>query len=66
MILNEGIPVLIEWHKMVLGSSFFIPSLQTEQLEEQILEAGNQRRIKLRCKETVENGIIGLRVWRIK
>jgi hypothetical protein len=66
MILNEGIPVTIEWHKMVLGASFFIPALDTEPLTEQILSAGKKRKMKLVCKEVVENGLIGLRFWRIK
>ena len=66
MIFNEGIPVIIEWHKMVLGSSFFIPALDTEPLKQQILDLAVQRGIRLRCKETVENEKIGIRFWRIK
>lgn len=66
MISNEGIPVVIEWHAMRLGTSFFIPALDTEPLTEQILSEAKKRRIKLVCKEVIENGKIGLRFWRIK
>jgi hypothetical protein len=66
MILNEGVPVEIEWHAMKLGSSFFIPALDTEPLIEQILVEAKQHRIKLIHKETIENQKIGIRFWRIK
>ena len=66
MISNEGIPVVIEWHAMNLGASFFIPALNTEPLIEQILSEAKQRKFKLVHKEVVENGLIGLRFWRIK
>lgn len=66
MISNEGIPVVIEWHKMRLGTSFFIPALDTEPLIEQVLSEAKQRKLKLVHKEVVENGKIGIRFWRIK
>jgi hypothetical protein len=66
MISNEGIPVVIEWHKMRLGTSFFIPALDTDNLAEQILSEAKKRKLKLVYKEVVENGRIGLRFWRIK
>jgi hypothetical protein len=64
MISNEGIPVVIAWHKMRLGTSFFIPALDTEPLAKQIVSAGKQRNVTLVYKEVVENGKIGLRFWR--
>ena len=66
MISNEGIPVVIEWHAMRLGTSFFIPALDTEPLAQQILSEAKKRRFKLVHKEVVENGLIGLRFWRVK
>jgi hypothetical protein len=66
MVCNEGIPVEIEWRNMTLGSSFFIPALDTEPLIEQILIEAKQHRIKLVHKETIENGKVGIRCWRIK
>lgn len=66
MISNEGIPVVIEWHAMNLGASFFIPVLDTESVSEQVLSEAKKRKFKLVYKEVVENGMIGLRFWRIK
>ena len=59
-ILNEGVPVIIEWHKMVLGSSFFIPALDTEPLIEEILKEAKKHRIRLVYKEVIENEKIGM------
>jgi hypothetical protein len=66
MILNEGIPVVIDWHKMTLGASFFIPALDTEPLTEQVVSEAKKRKMKLVFKEVVENGLIGIRFWRIR
>jgi hypothetical protein len=66
MIRNEGIPVTIEWHLMVLGASFFIPALDTDPLIEETLAEAKQHRIRLVYKEVIENGKIGIRFWRIK
>jgi hypothetical protein len=65
-IFNEGIPVIIEWHAMVLGSSFFIPALDTEPLIKSILISAKQHSIRLKYKEKIENGLIGIRFWRTR
>ena len=65
-IFNEGIPVIIEWHAMVLGASFFIPALDTEPLTIKILEVARKHGIRLKYLELVENGLIGLRFWRTR
>jgi hypothetical protein len=65
-ISNEGIPVIIEWHSMVLGASFFIPALDTEPLVKAILVEAKQHGMKLKYKEKIENGLFGLRFWRTK
>lgn len=66
MASTEGLPVIVEWHFMVLGASFFIPALDTEPLIAEILVEAKQHRMKLVYKEVVENAKIGIRFWRIK
>ena len=64
MIFNEGVPVVIEWHTMALGSSFFIPALDTDPLIAGVLAEAKRHRIRLVCKEVIEDGKIGIRFWR--
>jgi hypothetical protein len=52
-IFNEGIPVTVEWHDMVLGASFFIPALDTEPLIKDILASAKQHGFKLKYKEKI-------------
>ena len=66
MVSNEGIPVQIEWHAMELGYSFFIPAIATDSLIKQVLSEAKKRKFKLVQKEVVENGLFGVRFWRIK
>ena len=65
-VFNEGIPVIIEWHAMVLGASFFIPALDTEPLIKNILILAKQHGIRLKYKEKIENELIGIRFWRTR
>jgi len=65
-VFNEGIPVIIEWHAMVLGASFFIPALDTGPLVKNILYNARQLGIRLKYKEKIENGLLGVRFWRTR
>jgi hypothetical protein len=51
---------------MVLGASFFIPALDTEPLINAILYNAKQLNIRLKYKEKIENGLLGIRFWRIR
>lgn len=63
-ILNEGVPVHIEWHLLTPGSSFFIPALNTDQLSKDVRKVAARKGIKLIDKVCVENGMYGIRFWR--
>ena len=63
-ILNEGVPVHIEWHLLKPGASFFIPAIQTSQLARAVRKAATAKGIKLTHKVCVDNGMYGVRFWR--
>lgn len=63
-ILNEGVPLHIEWHKMSPGSSFFIPAIKTDQLIRDVRKAATKRDIRLIHRVCVDNGMYGVRFWR--
>lgn len=64
-ILNEGVPVHIEWHLLTPNSSFFIPAIQTTQLARAVRKAATKRGVRLVHKVCVENGLYGVRFWRV-
>ena len=65
-ITTDGVPVAIEWHKFVVGSSFYIPCLDRSTLASKIETAAKERNMRVRYKFTLENGTQGVRFWRIK
>ena len=64
-ILNEGVPVHIEWHLLSPGASFFIPAIQTTQLARAVRRAALARGVRLIHKPCVEQGMYGVRFWRV-
>lgn len=62
----EGIPVVIEWHKFAIGSSFYIPCLDREELAKNITLAARRRNMRVKYRFTLENGTQGVRFWRVK
>jgi hypothetical protein len=64
-ILNEGVPVRIEWHLLTPGASFFIPAIQTEELARSVRKAASKKGMQLTHKVCVDNGMYGIRFWRI-
>jgi hypothetical protein len=62
----EGIDYQLKWPKFRIGTSFFVPCLNDadarRRIETKMTRLGYATIIKL----VVEDGIRGLRVWRIK
>jgi hypothetical protein len=59
-----GLPILIEWEKFQPGTSFFIPCLDRRAMERFITREVVRHHLNVVCKQVVENGVYGLRVWR--
>lgn len=65
-ILNEGVPVFIDWRLMKPGASFFIPAIQTTQLARSVRKEATARGMKLTHRIVFENGYLGVRFWRLR
>jgi hypothetical protein len=50
----------------VVGASFFIPCLDTDDALKQVKKTTNRLRYKITARVVIEKGIYGLRVWRIR
>ena len=64
MIL-EGVSYQISWRKFRRGTSIFIPCLDCTKAKEEVMVVLKRLRIKVALKVSIEEGIRGLRIWRV-
>jgi hypothetical protein len=61
----EGVQVQIEWHRFRLGSSFFLPCIAHDRMAASVIKRAESRGFKVKIIAHIENGMWGIRVWRI-
>ena len=64
-MLVEKVSYKIDWRKFKKGTSFFIPCLDCKEAKTEILCTTNRLKMKVLTKVVIEEGIRGLRVWRV-
>jgi tRNA A37 threonylcarbamoyladenosine dehydratase len=64
-MIIEKVQYEIDWSEFKRGSSFFIPCLDTVQAKRTILEVTKRLKYKVLFKVVIEDGIRGLRVWKL-
>lgn len=60
-----GIPLLIEWDKFHPGTSFFVPCIDRRAVQRFVMQEARRLKFPVVCKQVLENGVYGLRVWRL-
>jgi hypothetical protein len=55
----------VEWDKFKPYSSFFIPALNWKQAKQIVKEECKKRGLLVVARLTIEDGIRGIRVWRV-
>ena len=63
-ILNQTF--LIPWKRFETEQSIFIPCLDRRAHCKSLVDEANRWGYEVVCKQVVENGKFGLRIWRIK
>jgi hypothetical protein len=61
----EGVHYDVNWRAFKRGASVFFPCLDQERAEAQLMVVMDRLRLKVLVKHTIEEGIRGLRVWRM-
>jgi hypothetical protein len=61
----DGVRVVINWKKMVTNASIFVPCINTEKAKSQIKRITAEKDWQVETRVTIEDNILGLRVWRI-
>ena len=60
----DGVHVTVNWDAMDVGWSFFLPCLDVEKAQLQLKIVEKTRDWKFKTQTCVEDGKLGLRVWR--
>jgi len=60
----DGVRILVDWDKFVIGASVFVPAINTPELIDQFYYAA-PREWQITHRTRVENGRWGVRFWRI-
>jgi len=61
----EGVQVQVEWQKFRIGTSFFLPCIDHDRMTAGIVKRATSRGFRVKIIARVENGMWGIRVWRI-
>lgn len=62
----DGVDYEIDWEEFTVGSSFFVPCLSVSYSSEYVYRKMRRLGYAVIIKVVVEDGVQGLRVWRIK
>lgn len=66
VVLLKGVEYFIDWDKLHIGASFFLPTVATTtQVSEALKPIERYLQIKLTVRTRVEYGRYGARVWRM-
>lgn len=64
-MLIQGLSFEINWKAFKPGRTFFIPCLDTEAAKQEVSRVCKRLRYKIEMRGVIENGVKGLRVWRV-
>jgi hypothetical protein len=60
----DGIRIWIDWRKMEVGASIFIPCLNVSKAKTQLLKIAEEKGMTLKITPCIDGGKWGIRVWR--
>lgn len=61
----DTVSYTVNWRKFYKGHSFFVPCIDHRTAKMEVLQVTNRLKIDVAMKVVVEEGIKGLRVWRV-
>ena len=60
----DGVHITVNWNKLVVGASVFIPCINTEEAMRQAAKILVTKDYKTEARVVVEDEILGIRIWR--
>jgi hypothetical protein len=61
----DGVPVKVDWAKFIVGTSVFIPCINTTKAIVQLKRVAKQKHLNVNITIKCDKGRWGVRVWRI-
>jgi hypothetical protein len=61
----DGVRVALRWDAFVVGASIFVPCINTDLAVKQLTKITDNKAQQVTIKIRVENGCLGVRIWRI-
>ena len=60
----DGVTIEVNWRNMAIGSSIFVPCVNTDEAVKQVNEIFCDRHWELEHRLRIEGGNLGVRFWR--
>lgn len=60
----DGVAIEVNWDRMVIGASIFVPCIDTEEAVKQVLSVAKQRQWTIEHRLRIEDAKLGVRFWR--
>jgi hypothetical protein len=60
----DGVHIVVDWAKMGVNTSVFIPCINTEETMRQVQRLFKDKGWQSESRITIESGKLGVRVWR--
>lgn len=61
----DGVRIIIDWEKMPVGASAFVPCVNTEEAKKQIAKIAKNKGWDMQVHTRIEDERFGVRMWRI-
>jgi len=60
----DTVKIIIQWDKMVVGASVFVPCIDTEKAKQQLEKVAELKSWQVATRVRIESKIFGVRMWR--
>jgi len=60
----DTVKIIVQWDKMVVGASVFVPCIDTEKAKQQLEKVAELKSWQVEMRVRIENEMFGVRIWR--
>jgi hypothetical protein len=61
----DGVRIVIDWGKMSVGTSIFVPCINTPETVRQVKLITEQKGWRIETRVRIEDAKLGVRIWRM-